>query len=87
MSKIFLDFRHGGSDSRTVLGGLVERDINLIIGTSCVNELERLGISVRKSRTSNTELPSLSKRCAMANNWRVDYFVSIHCNAGRGNKG
>lgn len=86
MSKIFLDFGHGGSDSGAVSGGLVEKNMNLVTGLECKEVLEQYGVEVKLSRGSDIYV-SLGERVSMANNWRADYFVSCHYNAGGGDRG
>lgn len=86
MAKIFIDNGHGGSDSGAVSGGLVEKNMNLITGIACGDELKRYGVEVKYSRTTDVYL-GLSERCKMANDWGADYFISQHYNAGGGDRG
>lgn len=86
MSKIFLDFGHGGSDSGAVSGGLVEKNMNLVTGLECKEVLEQYGVEVKLSRGSDIYV-SLGERVRMANAWGANYFVSIHHNAGGGDRG
>lgn len=83
MSKVFLDFGHGGSDNGASSGGLVEDSMTLVTGLECKNVLEDHGVFVKTSRESDVYV-GLSERAAMANYWVADYFVSIHYNAGGG---
>lgn len=86
MSKITLDLGHGGSDPGAVYGNLIEKNIVLVVGMACRDELLRHGIEVQMTRTSDVFV-GLSERAVMANNWGANYFVSIHCNAGGGDRG
>lgn len=84
--KIFLDFGHGGSDSGAVSGALIEKAMNLITGLECKDILEQYDIEVMTSRDIDKTV-SLAERVRMANEWGADYFVSIHYNAGGGDRG
>ena len=83
MSKIFLDPGHGGSDSGAVGNGILEKNINLTAALECADKLQKLGLQVLMSRTTDVDV-SLDERCKMANDWNADYFISIHHNAGGG---
>ena len=85
--KAFLDPGHGGYDPGAVDGKSAgdyiyteEEDRNLAIGLKTRTALVRCGIEVKMSRTGDT-YPSLGARCKMANDWRADRFISLHCNA------
>lgn len=85
MSKIFIaiDFGHLGADSGAVRkenGKVVakEVDLNTAIATKIVSVLENHGVQILKTTGS------LSNRTNLANKNKVDYFVSIHNNAGGG---
>ncbi|MEW8993666.1 N-acetylmuramoyl-L-alanine amidase [Clostridium sp.] len=86
MCKITLDPGHGGSDPGGVYGDLIEKDITLTIAIECEKELLRHGIEVQMTRDTDKYL-GLSQRATMANNNMSDYFVSIHCNVGGGDRG
>ena len=86
---VFLDYGHGGSDSGACANGLVEKTMNLITGEACRQELLDLAgdkINVLTARRSDVFM-SLSERTTMANNLKADCFVSIHHNAGGGDRG
>lgn len=83
MAKIWLDAGHGGSDSGASYGGLVEKTLNLTTTMKTKQVLERHGIQVGMSRTSDVTM-SLQARTDAANRWGANYFVSIHHNAGGG---
>ena len=86
MYKITLDPGHGGSDPGGVYGDLIEKDIVLTIALECEKELRRHEVEVQMTRTIDKYL-GLSQRATMANNNMSDYFVSIHCNVGGGDRG
>jgi N-acetylmuramoyl-L-alanine amidase len=87
--KIFIDPGHNNSgyDTGAAGNGLHEQDITYQIGRKLADRLTSRGISVKMSRETiasnvGTKLDeSINGRCAMANAWGADYFISIHCNA------
>ncbi|OIK15747.1 N-acetylmuramoyl-L-alanine amidase [Bacillus sp. MUM 116] len=85
MVKIFIDPGHGGSDTGATGNGLQEKNLTLKIATTLgdilVNEYD--GVTVKLSRTGD-ETVSLTERTDAANNWKADYYLSIHINAGGG---
>lgn len=81
--KIFIDPGHGGSDSGACANGIREKDINLAAAFKARYYLQRCGFEVKLSRESDCDV-GLSERCAMANEWGADYFISLHHNAGGG---
>lgn len=86
MYKIWVDDGHGGTDPGAVALGLVEKTINLVMSLSCKAELERNGILVGMTRLGDSSV-SLTQRATLANNWGANYFISIHNNAGGGDRG
>jgi N-acetylmuramoyl-L-alanine amidase len=80
--KIFLDLGHGGADPGAV-AKIKEAECTLAYGLELGRALQNLGFEVKYSRTSDSTV-SLSERCALANLWRADYFISVHFNAGGG---
>ncbi|MDQ0206035.1 N-acetylmuramoyl-L-alanine amidase [Alkalicoccobacillus murimartini] len=85
MTKLFIDPGHGGRDPGAVGNGLKEKDLTLAISNRVRQMLidDYHGVEVKMSRTTDTFV-SLADRSHMANNWRADYFLSIHVNAGGG---
>lgn len=85
--KICIDPGHGGRDPGAIgSSGLKEKDVTLSIGLKLREKLQLQGIQVVMTRDRDTALGSsinedLNNRAAVANNAKVDYFVSIHCNA------
>ena len=89
MSKgvVVIDYGHGGSDSGAVVGKHIEKVYNLETGKACKKELERHEVTVYETRKGDEYL-SLSQRCSIAKKYKnVDYMVSIHHNAGGGDRG
>lgn len=85
MVKIFIDPGHGGRDPGATGNGVAEKDLTLNIALRLQSLLTNnyQNVSTRLSRSSDTTV-SLRERTTMANDWRADYFVSIHVNAGGG---
>lgn len=84
MVKIFIDPGHGGHDPGAVANGLREKDIVLDIAKRIEKKLKDYEkVQVKLSRTTDKYI-SLSQRAKMANDWKADYFVSVHINAGGG---
>ena len=77
--KIMLDPGHGGEDSGATFRDLKEKDITLDICFACLEKLQ-LHHWVALTRTSDMHVP-LDIRAKIANWWKADLFISIHCNA------
>ena len=83
---VIIDPGHGGKFPGTSGSGLVEKDINLIVGKKIIQLLEQDGrIKVYATRLADVHLAGnvaddLQRRSDMAN-WIGDLFVSIHHNA------
>ena len=80
MIKLMLDPGHGGSDPGAMYGGLEEKDITLRIASMVKQCLFGFEFDVQMTRTDDS-FPALKDRVALANTWKADYLVSIHCNA------
>jgi len=79
--KIGIDPGHGGRDPGAVgPTGLREKDVNLAVALLVKQALERHEIEVVMTRETDIYV-SLAERCRILNGARVDYTVSIHCNA------
>lgn len=85
MKKVFIDPGHGGSDPGATANVLKEKDICLAIALKMKDRLIQsyLGHSIKLSRTTDRAL-SLKRRTDMANQWKADYLISVHINAGGG---
>lgn len=86
--KICIDPGHGGYDSGAVgPTGLKEKDVTLDVALRLRKYLQRVGIEVVITRTGDDVVWSkkndLEKRVFIANYNRVNYFVSLHCNASK----
>ncbi|MHC1682584.1 MAG: N-acetylmuramoyl-L-alanine amidase [Clostridiaceae bacterium] len=84
--KIEIDKGHGIGQDRGAVGFIAEEEIINAIGDLVIVKLRNLGHLVNEARPKNTysARESLNARCASANNWGADIFVSIHANAGGG---
>lgn len=81
MSKVVcIDPGHGGKDPGAVANGLKEKDITLAITLKIGKILERHGVKVCYSRTTDKYL-SLTERAELSNKNNADAFVSIHTNS------
>lgn len=86
MKNIFIDPGHGGGSIGASYKGRKEQDDCLRLARAVRDILlTQNGISVKMSREDNTN-PSITSRCAEANQWGADYFLSIHRNAFSPNK-
>lgn len=80
MSKVHLDFGHGGRDPGAVANGIREKDITLSVGLEVGRILKAHKVSVSYSRTTDVFV-SLQDRVNKANREKADIFVSIHVNS------
>ena len=81
--KVFLSAGHGGTDPGAVAYGLKEKDINLQTLLACKSELERHGVEVTCSRTTD-ENDKVVDEVKEANASGAELAVSFHANAGKG---
>jgi N-acetylmuramoyl-L-alanine amidase len=77
--RIVLDPGHGGSDTGTTVGGLLEKDLTLDISARLREKLEQDGFEVHMTRTGDVVL-NLRERSDLANLLNADLFVSVHIN-------
>lgn len=81
MPKIMIDAGHGGDDPGAIGQlGTKEKDIAMQIAKLVGEELTRHSVEVVYTRTGNETL-SLSQRTDKERQSKVDYFISLHCNA------
>ena len=78
--RIVIDPGHGGKDPGAVGGQLRESEVALAISLFLRDELIRGGHDVLMTRDTDVFV-SIGERCRLANTWKADLFVSIHCNA------
>ncbi|WP_052406664.1 N-acetylmuramoyl-L-alanine amidase [Clostridium culturomicium] len=86
MARVTIDPGHGGRDGGASYRSLVEKVINLTVALKCEKELQRHGVEVVMTRRSDVYV-DLNERANIANRSGSQYFVSIHCNAGKGDRG
>jgi N-acetylmuramoyl-L-alanine amidase len=81
---VVIDPGHGGSNpgARSVVDGVVEKQITAKVAIQVAVELERRGIGVELTRTRDQTM-TLRQRVAIANARGADLFVSVHANASR----
>ena len=81
MKKLVIDLGHGGYDPGAIgFGGTKESDVVLSIGKYLENMLKEVDLDVKFTRLSDKYV-SLSDRVKIANNYKADYFLSIHINS------
>lgn len=84
MKSVMFDYGHGGSDSGAGGHGKYEKNIVFELGRLTKKDIEkRYQVKVYETRT-NDVYRSLSYRSNLANQKKVDYFVSFHNNAFNG---
>lgn len=83
MAKVFLSAGHGGNDPGAVAYGLKEKDINLAVLKSCRDVLKQHNVTVVCSRETDENDP-VGQEVKEANAADVDFSVSFHINAGKG---
>lgn len=83
---VCLDAGHGGSDPGACYGKLIEKLIVLVVTLSCREVLIDHGVKVVLTRATDNYV-GLSRRAQIANLAKALYLVSIHCNAGKGDRG
>jgi N-acetylmuramoyl-L-alanine amidase len=81
--KVFLGVGHGGTDSGAIGNGFKEKDLNLSIALACNEVLINHGVTVIMSRTKD-ENDTISDEIKECNNFKPDFAVDIHNNAGGG---
>lgn len=75
---ICIDAGHGGKDPGACAGGIAEKDITLKVAKMVGAKLPHCNVIY--TRTGDT-YPTLAERTNMANSYKADILVSIHCNA------
>ena len=83
MSKVFIGVGHGGKDPGAVANGLEEKHLTLSIAKVCAAHLERHGVTVKMSRTTDADDP-VNEVVRECNAFSPDLAVDIHVNAGGG---
>lgn len=81
MKKLVIDLGHGGHDPGAIGPNKThEADIILSIGKELNELLKGCNLEIKFTRLSNIYL-SLTERAKIANDFKADYFLSIHINS------
>ncbi len=83
MSKVMIDPGHGGTDTGAYNPPFSEKEMNLKVAKYLKAFLDGYGITTAMTRTSDVYV-GLTARSDKSDNFKADYFVSIHHNAGGG---
>lgn len=78
---VVLDPGHGGHDSGSIVGSILEKDLTLDVAQRINRLLRANGIATLMTRSDDTFV-SLGRRAWFANRVRDSIFVSIHFNEG-----
>lgn len=85
MKRLVIDLGHGGRDSGAVgQNGTHETNVVLAIGKELNELLKGCNLEIKFTRLNNIYL-SLTERAKIANDFKADYFLSIHINATKDN--
>ncbi len=79
---VVIDAGHGGKDPGAVGKSSYEKNLTLKISQKVAKALAKNGINVLLTRNKD-EFVELRKRAQLANDYKADLFISIHCNASR----
>ena len=81
MKKLVIDLGHGGTDPGAIGPNKThEADIILAIGKKLNELLKGCNLEIKFTRLSNIYL-SLTERAKIANDFKADYFLSVHINS------
>lgn len=81
MKRLVIDLGHGGHDPGAIgVNKTHESDVVLAIGKELNELLKGYELEVKFTRLSDVYL-SLSERAKIANDYKADYFLSIHINS------
>lgn len=81
MKKLVIDLGHGGTDPGAIgLNKTNESDVVLAIGKELNELLKGCNLEVKFTRLSDKYI-SLQERSNIANDFKADYFLSIHINS------
>lgn len=85
MKRLVIDLGHGGTDPGAIGPNKThEADVVLAIGKELNELLKGCNLEIKFTRLTNKYL-SLTERAKIANNFKADYFLSIHINATKDN--
>jgi N-acetylmuramoyl-L-alanine amidase len=79
MAKVMIDIGHGGTDPGAQANGLVEKDINLKVGSLLISYLSNYDVTVGTTRGIDITLSS-DARVETVKSFAPDLCVSIHHN-------
>lgn len=82
---ILIDPAHGGGDTGVVSDKLQEKDLTLKLALLIHQEAKKKGLQVRLTRSADKGLAT-EERARAAETTKADCIVSLHVNAGFGNK-
>lgn len=85
MTRLCMDYGHGGSDPGASYKGRKEKDDVLKLGLAVAKELRSYGILIDETRTKDLTL-SLKERSDFEKKKQYDYFISFHRNAFKAEK-
>lgn len=77
---VMVDPGHGERVPGCVVDDIMEKDITLQVSLKLRDALKKEGATVKMTREDDSVYPRLKERGRMANEAKVDYFISIHCN-------
>lgn len=81
--KIYIDIGHGGSDPGAVSKPFIEHEMAMVTGLAMADQFKKRGIEV-KVEPGNLDISASAR---MANSWGADLLLSVHYNAGGGDRG
>lgn len=80
-ARVVIDPGHGGSESGSTSGSLLEKNVNLDVAQRVVAKLTKMGISAQLTRTADYRVP-IRSRADIAAALAPDVFLSLHHNGG-----
>ncbi len=80
MAKVMIDIGHGGTDSGAQANGLIEKNVNMKVGSLLISYLSNYDVTVNTTRGTDVTLSS-DARVENVKNFAPDLCVSIHHNS------
>ncbi len=80
-ARVVIDPGHGGSESGSSSGSLLEKNVNLDVSERVIAKLRALGITAELTRTDDYRVP-IKTRGDIATALAPDVFLSLHHNGG-----
>lgn len=81
--KIYIDIGHGGSDPGAVSKPFIEHEMAMVTGLAMADQFKKRGIEV-KVEPANLDISASAR---LANTFKADLLLSVHYNAGGGDRG